>query len=222
MLAVYKRLNIEVNLTMIRYARPLRADRKIAEHVPVRTVARGLSAVVNAGLRLHGNTRKHPADWTIATEGGPWGGEFTEAAREWSPRTGVCVLRTADYLNWRYQRHPLQSYEMLAARQGDKLCGYLIFHRTGEDSIVDDLLAEDDPVRSALLAEATAVARKQGVHTLSVPWLSTHAGRELLEQRGFRPRESSPVVLMALPQLIQRQVSPEIGEWCLTSGDWES
>ena len=37
---------------MIRHAKPLRADRKIAEHTSVRAVARGLSAVVNAGLRL--------------------------------------------------------------------------------------------------------------------------------------------------------------------------
>ena len=131
------------------------------------------------------------------------------------------MLRTADYLNWRYREHPTQSYEMLTARQGGKLRGYLILHMNGEDCTIDDLLAEDDPVRSALLAEATAVARQRGVHTLSAPWLSTHPGRQLLEQCGFRPRESSPVVLLSLSRPTQRQVGPAKDEWYLTSGDWE-
>jgi hypothetical protein len=207
---------------MIRHAKPLRANRKIAEHVRVRTVASGLSAVVNAGLRLRGSGSKRAGDWTIALEGAPWGEEFTRAAREWSPRPGVCVLRTADYLNWRYRVHPTQSYEMLAARQSDKLRGYLIFHMSGEDCSIDDLLAENDQVRSALLAEATALARQRGVHTLSAPWLSTNVGRRLLEQCGFGPRESSPVVLLALSQPLQGQVASPKDQWYLTGGDWEA
>ena len=222
MLAVYKRMQIDANAAMIRYAKPLRADHKIAKRVPVRAVARGLSVVVNAGLRLRDNGMKRTGAWMIAAQSGPWGEEFTQAAREWSPRTGACVLRTADYLNWRYREHPTQSYEMLAARQGDKLRGYLILHMNGEDCMIDDLLAEDDAARSVLLAEATALGRKRQVHTLSAPWLSTHPGRQLLEKCGFRPRESSPVVLLALPQPTQRQVGPAKDEWYLTSGDWES
>jgi hypothetical protein len=109
---------------------------------------------------------------------------------------------------------------MLVARQGAKLGGYLIQHVHGEGCTIDDLSAEDTTVRSALLAEVTAIARKCGVHTVSMPCLATHPGKELLEQCGFRPRESSPVVLMALPQT-NRVVPPE-NEWYLTSGDWES
>ena len=221
MMAIYKRLRIDVNVTMIRHAKPLRADRKIAEHTSVRAVARGLSVVVNAGLRLRDKTNQSAAGWTISAEAGPWGEEFTQAAREWSPRTGICVLRTADYLNWRYRGHPTQSYEMLAARQGDKLRGYLILHMSGEDCTIDDLLAEDDCVRGALLSQATTVARQRGVHTLSAPWLSTHSGAQLLGKYGFRPRESCPVVLMTLPPLTHDQRRPATDEWYLTGGDWE-
>ena len=222
MLAVYKRMQIDSNATMIRYAKPLRADRKVTERVPVRAVARGISAVVNAGLRLRDSRLKGAGDWMIAADGGPWGEEFTHAAREWSPATGVCVLRTATYLNWRYREHPTQSYEMLTARQNGKLRGYLILHMSGEDCTVDDLMADDDEVRGILLAEATAVGRKHRIHTLSVPALSTHPGSQFLEKCGFRPRESSPVVLMALPRQPQRQIGPASDRWYLTSGDWES
>jgi hypothetical protein len=222
MLAVYKRMQIDANATMIRHAKPLRADRKIAERVPVGAVARGLSVVVNAGLRLRDNGLKRTGDWMVAADSGPWGEEFTQAAREWSPGTGVCVLRTADYLNWRYREHPTQSYEMLAARQGGKLRGYLILHMSGEDCVIDDLMADDDEVRGILLAEATALGRKRHVHTLNLPWLSTHPGSQLLEKCGFRPRESSPVVIMALPQATQYQIRPAEDQWYLTNGDWES
>jgi len=210
MLAIYKRLGIEVNIEMARHAKLLRADHKIAERVPVSAVARGLSSVVNIGLRLWERSRKQIGPQTIAVEEGPWGEEFTRAAKKWSPAAGVCVLRTADYLNWRYRKHPTQSYELLAARHGEALRGFLILHLAGENCVIDDLLAQDDQVCQALLAEAVALARQWGVHTLSVPWLSTHPGRHLLKQCGFRPRESHPVVLL-----------PANSDWYLTSGDWE-
>lgn len=220
MLAVYKRMRIDASAAMIRHAKPLRVDRKVAERVSVRAVARGLSVVANVGLRLRDKGMKCAPGCRISVDPGPWGEEFTEAAREWSPSTGVCVFRTADYLNWRYREHPLQAYEMLAARQGNRLSGYLILHMNGEDCAIDDMLAEDDPVRSALLAAATAVARQRGVHTLSAPWMSTHPGRQLLEHCGFRPRESSPVIVLPLQQPAQSR-GPAGDEWYLTGGDWE-
>jgi hypothetical protein len=220
MLAVYKRLQIEVNATMVRYAKPLRVDRRVTERLPVRAIARGVSAVANLGLRLRGNSRRLGGDWDITAERGPWQEEFTLAAREWAPRTGICVARTAAYLNWRYREHPAQNYEMLTARQGARLGGYLIHHTEGENCTVNDLFAEDDSVRGALLTEATAVARKRRVHTLSVPWLASHPGTQLLEKCGFLARESSPVVLIALSQA--HEVKPAGKSWYLTSGDWES
>jgi GNAT superfamily N-acetyltransferase len=222
MLAVYKRLKIDVNATMVRHAKPLRADRKLAEHIPVRAVARGLSVVANAGLRLRDNGARSEGDWKIAAEPGPWGEEFTQTAMEWSPRTGVCVARTAAYLNWRYREHPLQNYEMLTARLRSRLCGYLIYSANGDNCTVDDLFAGEDAVRSAMLAEVTRIARERGAHTVSVPWLATHPGRQLLEECGFRPRESSPVILLALPRVTPRQSGPAPEEWYLTHGDWES
>ena len=219
MLAIYKRLRIEVNAALVRYAKPLRADRPIAALVPVPVVARGLSLVVNAGLQLR-DSGKRAADWTIAVEAGPWGEEFTEAARQWSPRAGICVLRTADHLNWRYRRHPAQSYEMWTARQSGKLRGYMILHVDREDGMIDDLLAEDDSVCGALLAEATAVARQRGLHTLNAPWLPTHCGRQILEQSGFHARESHPAVLLAPAE--PGQAAPAPDQWYLTNGDSEA
>jgi len=133
------------------------------------------------------------------------------------------VARTAKYLNWRYAEHPQQHYELLTARHGSGLHGYLTHHSNGEDCVIDDLVAETDAVCLALLAEAIARARASGVHTLSAPWLGSHPGTQLLEKCGFRPREASPVVLLALAPGKQGQIGPADGCcWYLSHGDWES
>src|ERR1017187_367409 len=70
MLAVYKRLRIEANAAMVRHAKLLRADRKVAEHVPVRAVARGLAAAANAGLILRDSAVSRGSDCTVTAEAG--------------------------------------------------------------------------------------------------------------------------------------------------------
>jgi hypothetical protein len=221
MMAVYKRLRISAEQTMVRHARLFRADRKVAERVPVRALARGLSTVANAGLRLRDRTVKRAKNWEIAAESEACGAEFTEAGREWSARAGICVARTAEYLNWRYREHPRQRYEILTARAGGRLQGYLVYHIEGQDGMIDDLVGEDEGVGGTLLMEVSAIARGRGVHTLSAPWLSSHPGGRLLEKCGFRPRESRPVVVVTLPAMISLPEQARNG-WYLSHGDCES
>jgi hypothetical protein len=222
MLAVYKRLRIEANATLIRYAKPIRADRKIAQKVPVPALARGLGIVANATLRLRDTGFHRSGGWTISVEAGPWGEEFTSATRAWSGNSTTLVARTAKYLNWRFAGHPLQRYELVTARLKGALHGYLIHHSNGEDCTIDDLVAVDDGVRRALLTETVALVRERGIHTLSAPWLCSHRGTKLLEKGGFRPRESSPVVLLPLQHASERPIGTTEDDWQLTNGDWES
>lgn len=221
MMAVYKRLRISSDRTLVRHARLFRVDRKVAERIPVRALARGLSTVANAGLRLRDRNARRAGKWKIAIESSPCGEEFTHAGREWSPKLGICVARTAEYLNWRYREHPQQRYEIMSARAGGKLKGYLVFHMEGQDCVIDDLVGENDTVDGALLTEASATARERGVYTLSAPWLSSHRGGRLLEKCGFRPRESRPVVVITLPAMAA--LAPQAqNDWYLSRGDCES
>lgn len=218
MLAVYKRLGIETNQTMIRYAKPLRADRKVARWMSAGAVAQGVSAVANAGLRLRDLGRPPRGAWEIGPESGPWDAEFTEAARQWDTGSDIRVARTAAYLNWRYREHPERTYEMLTARQGGRLCGYLVWQAQGENGVIDDLMSRDGDVRDALLAHAAELARGRGLQTLSAPWLSAHPGRHGLESRGFCARESGPVVLMTLP-VEKKSSGKDAAAWYVTAGD---
>src|SRR5205807_5583136 len=125
-------------------------------------------------------------------------GEFTRASRRCALRMGICADRSAEYLNWRFLQHPQRQYHLLTARKNDRLCGYLIYHWAGEDATVVDLLAEEDHVCRALLVETIAIMRRCGVSTLSAPFLRSGASREILEDCGFQPRESTPAVVLRL------------------------
>jgi hypothetical protein len=222
MLAIYKRLRIEPRESTIRFAKLLRADRQIQKRIPNRAAGRTLSVAANAALRMRDIRLGRSSSWAIAEETGPCGEEFTLAFRQWAPRVGTCPDRSADYLNWRFLQHPQRRYQILTARKDGRLCGYLIYHWAGEDATVVDLLAEEDQVIKALLVETIAVMRRCGILTLSAPFLQSHAGREILENCGFQPRESAPVVTLALPWTANHQVGPGADCWYLTHGDRES
>ena len=44
--------------------------------------------------------------------------EYRQLAERVGSSLGDCTLRSPDYLNWRYRRHPSQRYEFLAAYRG--------------------------------------------------------------------------------------------------------
>ena len=222
MLAIYKRLRIEPQETMIRFAKPLRADRQIQKSVSNKAAVRALAVAANATLRLRDSRLKRSNVVEVKERDTPCGEEFTAATRRWTTRMGICGSRDANYLNWRFLQHPQRKYHLLTARKDGELCGYLIYERVGEDATVADLFAEESSVCRALLVETIAIARRAGVHTLSAPLLSSHPSREILENCGFQPRESTPVILLSLPWARNAQVDRGADQWYLTHGDRES
>jgi len=219
MLAVYKRLGVEPRERMIRLAKPLRADRKIAEKVRSRGVARGLSALSNVVLKLRDRGSKQAKKWAISLHEGDCGEEFSALAREASAALGVCVVRSAAYLDWRFLKHPSRPYEILTARCGDALVGYVIFTHRGEDASVVDLfgLLESEILRG-LVARLVALLRERGVITASAAVLATHAHVALLESLGFHRRESCPVALLPGTERGAEGGAP----WFLMDGDRDS
>lgn len=196
MQAIYKRLRIEPRESVIRFAKPLRADRQIQKRVSTGAAGAALAVAANAALRLRDAGLARSSEWTITASTTRCGEEFTAAFHRWAPRMGTCAERSAEYLNWRFLEHPQRRYQILNARKQGNLCGYLIFHGEGEDATIVDLFAEKEEVSKALLTEAVASTRNQGFQTLSAPLLSSHWGGKTFEDCGFQLRESSPVVAL--------------------------
>jgi len=222
MLAIYRRLRIEPQESVIRFAKLLRADRQIRKRITYKAAERTLSVAANAALRIRDVGMGRSSEWTTREESIPCGEEFTLAFQQWGTRMGTCADRSAEYLNWRFLQHPQRRYHLLTARKKGRLCGYLIYDWSGEDGTVVDLLAEEDQVCKELLIETIAIMRRYGVNTLSAPFLGSHAGREILEYCGFQPRESTPAIVLALPWAANHRVDQGADGWYLTHGDRES
>lgn len=135
------------------------------------------------------------------------------------------VDRRADYLNWRYSAHPINSYVSFVSTN-DRCDGFCVVRRArvmGRDlALVMEVSGSTPRVQTALLSHAAAWARSEGLGMMSL--MSTDlplptAVRALLV----------PVPSMLLPK---RQVLVVHGEkdlpapllttsWALSTGDWD-
>jgi len=223
MLAIYRRLRLDISAHMLRLAKPLRVDRKIAALVRSPMLARGLSATGNLVLALYDWRCRGGTTVTISPHEKPCGVEFSQLAQQLRDRYGVCVQRSAEYLNWRYFANPLRHYEMLTARSNDVLVAYAIFGRDHSDAILVDLFGVDDSmVIRSLVNTMLTLLREGGIITVSVPILESHPWVGPLQRLGFRARETSPVVIYA-PHPLPSSCGAFGGtEWFLMYGDRDS
>jgi hypothetical protein len=222
MAAVYKRLGVPVAGKMLRLAKVLRVDRKIREIVNIPVVTRSVSMLGNSVLGAMPVTRASDSSVEISAYHGHFGEEFSILAERLRGRLGICIQRSAEYLNWRYEDNPLERYETIAARRHGELEGYAIWMEAGEDAWVIDLFGENDPaIVKGLMSEIVATLRRRAVMTLSVwlndnhPWLSWYT------EMGFRVRDSAPIVCVPSPSFAN-VVDLRAGKWFLMQGDRDS
>jgi hypothetical protein len=218
MLGVYKRLNIAPNASLVRMAKPLRANRKVAEKVKSKAVARAATVAANALLTARDVLRRKKSSATIEFHKGRFGAEFTALANRAAAAGSIHVHRRAEYLNWRFLDHPQSRFEILTARKGKDLKGYMIFQADGADGRIIDLFA-DDPAefRRGLVAGAVEILRARGCEIVSLPISAGHPWRKDLTALGFRPRESQPMVTMHNPA-----GANDKKPWLFLEGDRES
>jgi hypothetical protein len=221
MMAVYRRMQIAPTGSMVRWSKPLRAERKVGELVKSSALARILAAPINKLLEWKDIATASNGGWTIAQHRGDCGEEFTGLAHTVGSRYGACVERSAEYLNWRYLRHPGAYHEILTARWGEELKGYVVFSHTETDGKIVDLFGfSNTAMWTALVSHVVALLREREIITVSVPSLATSPWRELLKGWGFRPREAFPVVVYAPGRMAAS--AEDAASWFLMDGDRES
>jgi hypothetical protein len=226
MLAVYRRMGIAPSRQMFRMAKMLRVNRKVAESIGSSLVAEGVSLVGNAllglgGLRRRLSGRKRAVE--IVTDEKECGDEFSRLAEEIGSRYGVCVFRSADYLNWRYFANTYQQYQMITARRNGRLLGYAFFTQSGDQTTLSDLYGAEDPdVIGSLVETVVTISRERAVSTVSVPIGESHPWRSLLRSMGFVARESTPVITYGASDGFMKGGLDETGVWFLMHGDRDS
>jgi hypothetical protein len=222
MMAIYRRMRIAPMARMVRWCKPLRAERRIGKFVRSERLARNLAAPINKLLEWRDTPSTSNHEWSIVEHTGACADEFTKLTRTVGSRHGTCIERSADYLNWRYLQHPLVRHRLLTARRGKELMGYLIFSQTSEDARIVDLFGcGNADTWTALVTHVVALLRPLGIIAVSMPGLSSNPWTGLLKKWGFRQREDCPVVVYASEKTA---ASSEAGTspWFLTDGDRES
>ena len=223
MMAVFRRLNIFQTGQCIRYVKLLRVDQKIKAVVKSPVLATLLSLAGNIMLQTVIGKSARSSRYVLALYEQPCGEEFSDLTHEIGSRYGVCVQRTAQYLNWRYLENPLEKHEILTARIDGKLEGFVVFTQAGEDAQMVDLVACDvERLHEILIGGCVELLRRRGVGTIHVPVLSGHPWIGALVSQGFRSRESVPFVASVVSRY-RSQLAPECGTvWALMHGDRDS
>ena len=217
MLAIYRRLGSAPSGQMLRMARVLRTEGKIAAKVKSETATLILSKAANALLKLQGGSLEIKSGISVEIQQGRCGKEFTDLSYGVGDRLGTCVERSAEYLNWRYLDHPQRKYEILAARRQGRLEGYLTLCQEGPVATLVDWFGRDPlELRKDLIRGMLALLNTRGCESVQVAVLESHTYRGDLQSLGFRPRESSPVIFWG------GAVQQPNRNWLLMDGDRES
>jgi GNAT superfamily N-acetyltransferase len=224
MVAVYKRLGFAVTRKMLRFAKLLRVDRRVRAVVKVPIAQAVISAFGNTLLKCVPTRAIRDSSLDISIHEGRCGEEFSDLACDQGSGLGVCIQRSADYLNWRYVSHPSARYEIVTARRHGKLRGYAVWTEAGEDASIVDLFGEDNPAMvKALVSEVIRRLTKHPVTTVSL-WLNeSHPWISACTDMGFRPRESVPMVCVPGPAAVKfTDVRSTSTRWFLMEGDRDS
>ncbi len=193
MMAVYKRLGVKQAGTLVRWGKPLRAEKKLERMTGSKSLARGLGAIANGVLARRGWKGGNACDLVVHRS--PCGEEFTALDMHLRATPGIHTFRSADYLNWRFLAHPLIKHEILTARRRGALIGYAVYTQDAEDTTIVDICSVEEPaVIARLLAGAVDRLGRLGAATVSLHAGDAHPWNTLFERASFRRRDSSPIV----------------------------
>lgn len=218
--AIYRRLGIVPSTQMVRMAKPLRLDQKLQQLGRLGTLARPAAWIGNFLLQLSDYRTGSGTGWDIAIHEGECGHEFTHLRERMRAAEGVEIQRSAEYLNWRYLRHPFFRHQILTARarKSGELQGYLVFTcGDGNAQIVEWCTGDNLALLRALVRNLALKLRKAGAMTLSAFLLQSDPHVRVLKTMGFWPRESTPLMV----NWPASSVVPA-GNWLLMYGDRDS
>jgi hypothetical protein len=222
MMAVYKRLGIDPFARVLRLARPLRIDRQVESVIKTPIIASAVRGFGNLLLTARAFQPVKVGNVIVAPHEGECGEEFSDLARQTMDRLGICVPRTAEYLNWRYLANTYCNYEIMTVRRSGDLLGYAVVGQNGKECMIADLFGIDSPeVTRRLVKEVVSLGHARGVHTVSIPVLEFHPWITLFHDLGFRDRESKPMVLYT-PNNDTLGKTLENKRWFIMHGDRDS
>jgi hypothetical protein len=151
--------------------------------------------------------------------------------RRLQPQVIIGVVRTKEYLNWRYTKKPEGDYRRFVVYRNNALVGYFVL-KTMTISyvkvglIVDLLCLRNPEIFRSVITKTEDIFRSAGAHLCAI--LQTQLYNDLLKKAGFiklptclNPRIYSLIVKQNQPDL-DFATMQNINNWYLTFGDWDA
>jgi GNAT superfamily N-acetyltransferase len=216
MVGVYRHLGFHPACTSVRNVKPLRAE-TYAHSLHV-SLPRSVATAINHVLSLQNHRSSRLSGMEFALEDTACTTEYYRLAEKVGSSLGICTIRNAEYLNWRYRQHPHLKYEFLTARRAKELVAYCTFAQSSDEATIAELFGyvSDDDVMKDLLRKLTAVLRARGVAIINLPLLSNDPRNRLLRKLGFWAREAVPAMCFG------READDNCSQMLLMHGDRES
>ena len=199
-----------------RYARPLRHAPFLRRwrDLPVLTSAAGAALdaarLIAAAPAAVAARARYRLAWDVEVDD-----RFDALWDEAGASYRVIAARTAEFLRWRFLRHPETRYRLVAMSEGDALRAYAVTSEVDGGCHVHDLFGAPAAL-GALLDLAIPALYAGGARSVSVEFLGDPRIVALLGARGFRARKSARAVIVGGPA--------ELGDptaWFITDADHE-
>jgi hypothetical protein len=188
-MSTFRRLGMNPNCEVTRYALPLRSDEFLEERIGSGAWTRPVIAVANVIVRMRVASRSMPGI-EINRFDAAFDGEFSQLDKR-VPSSGVIrASRSAELLNWRYRKNPGSNSQVWVARRAGELLGFVTFWTCGKRAYIVDLFGlELATTGIALLRAVIEVCRKEDVSSLHGFCSDDSELKSLFQRVGFRPRD---------------------------------
>jgi len=195
MLGVYRFLGVTPTQSSLRMAKLVRTEDKIRAVTRAPTLSQIISKPLDLALTIKDRRAPGAEGLECRLEDEPCFSTYAQLARRIGSSFGNCTMRTPEYLNWRYRRHPFVKYEFFACYRGGNLLGYCIFcSEEGRADIVDVFGSMEEPDLTAMLSSLVSLLRSRQASVVSMEILDNDPRMATLHSLGFRNRGTGPVI----------------------------
>jgi hypothetical protein len=223
MMMVYRRLGVPESGRWTRFVRFLRTEPLVKRIVPFPVLCVPASGFLD--LILRPASRKHSKGFLpeLQVMDQSFTDEFSELDRKKKRDGHAGILKTKEYLNWKFRTHRQPHYSVITGRMHGVLVGFIVFtvHK-GIATIVDINTIDEDSIAALLDASAVYLYKSTSAGIMQFPLLSHSKLADISLKAGFKARESAPFVLSTTRRDSVRPQYLDPANWILTSGDRDS
>ena len=133
-----------------------------------------VGAVADRALRVWDSNIGSSGGVTVHRHTGVLGDEFRILAKSMHAQRQVAGVRSTAYLEWRYRRHAVWRHDILCARRGGTLLGFLVARTVVPEVLaVAELVTSDNVhVLRALTSALVRLGRERGADAINTEVLA--------------------------------------------------